>query len=214
MKTPLIFFVLIHASALCSAQTDPANNSKPQDRQQEYIRALTPPSRNLIINSVNIEKPSEPPKLSAPKPETAKPPVNAANIAAPPKAEANWKPSWQPDYQKAMSSIDLAIQFEFNSNRIKPESMKMLEDLAMALNSKELQGIRFLVEGHTDGVGSNSYNMRLSQMRADQVKGILVSKRVASKRLKSVGKGFSEPINATDIQSPENRRVRIISMEK
>lgn len=90
----------------------------------------------------------------------------------------------------------------------------MLDDLAIALNSSALQGVHFLVEGHTDGVGASAYNMRLSQLRADQVKNILVRKRVASSRLKSVGKGFSEPLNASDIQSPENRRVRIISMEK
>lgn len=213
MKTPFIFFILIQATTLCFAQSETGAN-KAQDKQQEYIRALTPPSRNLIINSVNIEKAGEPPKLNSAKIESGKSPLSASAVASVPTKAENWKPSWQPDYQKVVSSIDLAIQFEFNSNRIKAESMKMLEDLSMALNSKELQGVSFMVEGHTDGVGSNAYNMRLSQLRADQVKGILVNKKVAAKRLKSVGKGFSEPLNANDIRSPENRRVRIISMEK
>jgi len=104
--------------------------------------------------------------------------------------EENWKPVWQPDYKSSAASIDLALQFEFNSNKILPESMKILQDLALALNSKELAGIHFRIEGHTDGQGSSSYNQKLSQLRADQVKLALQRLKVKSARLEASVRGF------------------------
>jgi outer membrane protein OmpA-like peptidoglycan-associated protein len=206
MNKKLLFFVfLTQISALSYGQTESA-------KKEEIIKAL---SRNLAVSSTapnKTEPPKvEPAKVGAVKPESGTVPPDKSDLT---KVESNWKPSWEPSYQSKPGSIDLAIQFEFNSNKIMPDSMKLLEDLASALNSKELLTRRFVIEGHTDGVGASNYNLKLSQLRADQVKTVLVRKMVKADRLQSIGKGFSEPANAQDIKSAENRRVRIVSLEK
>lgn len=110
-------------------------------------------------------------------------------------------------------SIDLAIQFAFNSNQVLPDSRKTLQALATALTAPELAGKRFLIEGHTDSAGLASYNARLSLARAEQVRFILIGFRVDAALLSVAGRGSSSPVNAGDPGAPENRRVRIISLE-
>ena len=72
-----------------------------------------------------------------------------------------------------------------------------------------------LVEGHTDAVGTDSYNTALSQRRADAVKSYLVSKGVASSRVEARGLGESKPVasNDTAMGRAENRRVEIKVLE-
>ncbi|HEY0197061.1 MAG TPA: OmpA family protein [Rhodanobacter sp.] len=109
------------------------------------------------------------------------------------------------------ASISMQIQFAFNSDRIEGASATTMGNLAMALSSDELKGRTFQVVGHTDGVGSAGYNMRLSQMRAASVKRFLVSHGVAADRLSASGKGASELLNKADPTAGENRRVEIVA---
>lgn len=111
-------------------------------------------------------------------------------------------------------SIDLALQFEYNSARMTRDSQKTLVELAKALASPELSKLHFLVQGHTDGKGLPAYNLKLSQQRAEQVKRLLVQNKIAASRLTAEGKGASEPLDANNIEAAENRRVRIISMAR
>lgn len=112
------------------------------------------------------------------------------------------------------ASIDLAIQFDFNSSRITPASRKILDALGGALSSPELANMRFRVEGHTDSKGQPAYNQKLSQARADEVKRTLVARHIGDQRLITEGKAASEPLNRTDTTAAENRRVRIVSLEQ
>jgi outer membrane protein OmpA-like peptidoglycan-associated protein len=107
--------------------------------------------------------------------------------------------------------IDLALQFEFDSDRLSPQDRATLNELATAMRSPELAGRRFLIEGHTDGKGNPAYNLRLSRQRAQAVRALLVVQRVAPDRLFAEGKGSAEPIDPARPDAPENRRVRIIS---
>ncbi|MBV6324914.1 OmpA family protein [Duganella violaceipulchra] len=111
-------------------------------------------------------------------------------------------------------SINLAIQFEVNSDRVLPASMKLLANLAQALQTPELLPMRFLVEGHTDGNGKPAYNKRLSAQRAEQVKRALVQHHVDASRIVAEGKGSSELLNPAMPGAPENRRVRIVMLGK
>ena len=107
----------------------------------------------------------------------SKAPVAAAKPPAPPKI-----------------GLD-TIQFEFNSDRFKPEAIETLRNLGKALNEELKDQNLFLVEGHTDAVGSRAYNAALSDRRAQAVKDYLVREMgVSSDRLKTVGKGSSEPV--------------------
>ena len=107
-------------------------------------------------------------------------------------------------------NVDLSIQFEFDSARLLPESRPLLDNLAKAINSDKLRGFTFVVEGHTDIVGSADYNQKLSDQRAMSVLAYLATKGVSKARLKSLGKGSTELLMPDKPDAAENRRVRII----
>jgi outer membrane protein OmpA-like peptidoglycan-associated protein len=109
-------------------------------------------------------------------------------------------------------SLSLLINFDLNSTTVKPESQEALGNLSQAMLSKELMNSRFAVEGHTDAKGSAAYNIDLSQKRAQSVADFLVTKGVAADRLDKFGKGFSELANPLQPLAPENRRVRIVTL--
>ena len=107
-------------------------------------------------------------------------------------------------------TVDLSIQFEFDSAKILPESKPLLDNLARAINSDELRGFSFMVEGYTDGVGLPAYNLRLSDQRATAVLHYLVSTgAVGRARLKAIGKGSNDLLVPDKPDAAENRRVRI-----
>ncbi|MTW34843.1 OmpA family protein [Pseudoduganella danionis] len=108
--------------------------------------------------------------------------------------------------------MDLAIQFDVNSDHVQAASVKLLNNLAEALQAPELRQARFLVEGHTDGSGQAAYNKRLSAQRAMQVKRILVQNHVDPSRIVTDGKGSSELLNPAIPTAPENRRVRVVML--
>lgn len=109
-------------------------------------------------------------------------------------------------------SLSLAIPFEANSARLRPESGPLLGDLVAAMLSPELQAHRFVIEGHTDARGAAAANQRLSLQRAQEVRLYLVTLGVAPERLRAVGRGASEPVNRADPRAPENRRVRVVTL--
>ena len=107
-------------------------------------------------------------------------------------------------------NVDLSIQFEFDSAKLLPESRPLLDNLAKAINSDKLRGFTFILEGHTDIVGSDDYNQKLSNQRALSVLAYLASKGVSKERLKALGKGSTELLMPDKPDAAENRRVRII----
>lgn len=115
------------------------------------------------------------------------------------------------DAPAAPASISMQIQFAFNSDRIEGASATTMSNLAAALASDELKGRSFQIVGHTDGVGSAVYNMRLSQMRAASVKRFLTEHGVPTARLSATGKGASDLLNKADPAAGENRRVEIVA---
>src|SRR3546814_8149547 len=110
-----------------------------------------------------------------------------------------------------ISSISLQVQFGFNSSQIEGGSLQTMQNLAAALASPQLQDRSFTVIGHTDGVGSASYNQRLSQRRARSVRDYLVQHGVDAGRLQTVGKGFSDLLNESDPPAAAKRRVEVVA---
>jgi len=110
-------------------------------------------------------------------------------------------------------SLSLLIQFDFNSANVRAESQQALANLSQALQSVELQGSKFAVEGHTDAKGRADYNQKLSQQRAFAVRDFLKTQGVAEDRLVAVGKGSSELANREQPFAAENRRVRIVNLD-
>ncbi len=109
--------------------------------------------------------------------------------------------------------IDLVINFDFDSARLQAASKPLLEKLAEALGSDRLQALRFKVEGHTDAQGSAAYNEALSARRAQSVLAFLQTSGVAAGRLQAEGRGATELLDPAHPQAPENRRVRISTVD-
>jgi outer membrane protein OmpA-like peptidoglycan-associated protein len=104
------------------------------------------------------------------------------------------------------------IQFEFGSAKLKPESIETLRNLGNALNQGLDDQKLFLIEGHTDAVGTRVYNLELSRLRAQAVKEFLVNEMaVEASRLEVVGKGSAEPANRRNPYASENRRVVVVN---
>lgn len=115
---------------------------------------------------------------------------------------------------QAAPSLSLAIQFDPNSVQISVSSQQALAHLATALQSSELRDFHFLIEGHTDAKGLPAYNRKLSQLRADAVRKLLIAQGVAAQQLRAVGKGSDAPANKADPYAAENRRVRIVNTDQ
>lgn len=111
------------------------------------------------------------------------------------------------------AKIDLTINFDFDSAKLKEESKPQLERLAQALKTERLATLKFQIEGHTDAQGTAAYNDALSTRRAASVVIFLSQSGVESQRLQSVGKGFTDLLEPSDPKSPKNRRVRILTLE-
>ncbi len=110
-------------------------------------------------------------------------------------------------------SVDLDVKFEFDSAELTPEAEAVLIDLATAMNDAKFIDSPFLIEGHTDAVGSDAYNLDLSDRRAASVRQFLVSQGVGDVRLSSEGKGESELLDPANPTSGVNRRVRVINLD-
>jgi outer membrane protein OmpA-like peptidoglycan-associated protein len=109
-------------------------------------------------------------------------------------------------------SIDLEVNFEYNSDGIGPKATPQVTALGKALSSSDLKGGTFIVAGHTDGKGTESYNQGLSERRADAVKRFLLEKYgIEAGSLVTVGYGKTQLKNASDPLAADNRRVQVIN---
>lgn len=104
----------------------------------------------------------------------------------------------------------VGVNFAFDSAKLRPESYPILRHAVFEL--LENPDVNVTVEGHTDNIGSESYNQKLSEQRAMTVKNYLVSKGVDAGRITTVGKGESDPIadNKTAEGRAYNRRIEFI----
>jgi len=111
-------------------------------------------------------------------------------------------------------SITLAgVNFENNSARLLPESLSVLDTVAADL--KRYPRLKVEVQGHTDSVGSDAYNQRLSQSRAESVRDRLITQGVDAAQLAAKGYGEAQPVttNATPEGRSQNRRVAMAVLE-
>jgi OOP family OmpA-OmpF porin len=99
--------------------------------------------------------------------------------------------------------------FDFNKSVVKPAGKAKLDDLVSKVKGINLEVI--IAVGHTDSVGSDAYNQKLSVRRAEAVKAYLVSKGIEKNRIYTEGKGEKQPVatNKTAEGRAKNRRVEI-----
>lgn len=135
-------------------------------------------------------------KVAAPPPVVPTPPT-------PPKPPEPAKPV----NQKVTFAADAF--FDFDKAVLKPEAKAKLDDLVGKLKGINLEVI--IAVGHTDAIGSDAYNNKLSVRRAEAVKAYLVSKGIEPNRVYTEGKGKKQPVadNKTAEGRAKNRRVEI-----
>ncbi|HEX9597643.1 MAG TPA: OmpA family protein [Anaerolineales bacterium] len=109
-----------------------------------------------------------------------------------PRAEAPPPPPPAPAPTESRRIVLRGINFDFDKSNIKAEFRPVLDEAAKMLSDNP--NIKVLIEGHTDSRGTDAYNLRLSDRRANAVKQYLVSRGVDAGRLDTVGKGESEPV--------------------
>jgi len=116
--------------------------------------------------------------------------------------------------REAQTIVLQNVNFEFNKSTLTADSKTVLDGVAAGLKSDP--DMRVELAGHTDSKGSDAYNKKLSQSRADSVKAYLVSQGVASTRLVAKGYGEVAPVasNDTDDGRAQNRRVEFRVLSK
>jgi len=101
------------------------------------------------------------------------------------------------------------LLFDFDSDHLRDASKENLDNLAKSLS--KFGDSKLLLVGHTDNMGSDSYNLDLSRRRAGAVASYLVSQGVPPARIETAGRGETEPIapNDSDADRQKNRRVEV-----
>ena len=107
-------------------------------------------------------------------------------------------------------SLLLRIEFGFDSAVLTARAMQDLDGVAAALNDPQLLVARLTLEGHTDATGSEEYNLRLSQRRAESVVAYLVARGVAGDRLRPAGFGEYRLLPGYAPTDDRQRRVEIV----
>ncbi|MGO9138507.1 MAG: OmpA family protein, partial [Syntrophales bacterium] len=108
--------------------------------------------------------------------------------------------------EKGRATLD--VKFDFDKAVVKPQYYKDIQSVAEVM--KKYPDLKIVIEGHTDNVGGNKYNLNLSQKRAEAVKNVMVTKfNIEPSRLTAKGFGESKPIasNSTKEGRQKNRRV-------
>ena len=149
---------------------------------------------------------------AAPAPAPARPaaPAAPAAPATPARPTAPAQPA-----RPAPASVRQAVViqadalFDFDKSVLRPDGRKSIDDALAKLRGVDLEMV--IATGHTDSVGTDAYNQRLSERRAAAVKEYLVSKGIAASKITTIGKGESQPVatNKTAEGRQKNRRVDI-----
>ncbi|HEY6106907.1 MAG TPA: OmpA family protein [Anaeromyxobacteraceae bacterium] len=118
------------------------------------------------------------------------------------------------EVKKDRIEIKQQVKYQTGKFKVLPASFPLLNQVVQVLN--DYPKMRLRVEGHTDNVGGESFNLKLSQKRAESVTAYLVSKGIAGDRLESAGYGLTRPLasNRTAKGRSQNRRTEfhIVSM--
>jgi OOP family OmpA-OmpF porin len=165
------------------------------------------------VNSQNPAASSNAPQVEqAPAAKQAPSQADAPGLQPAPASASSSAPSPAAAPAAAVSSkVTYAADafFDFNKSVIKPEAKAKLDDLVDKIKAVNLEVI--IAVGHTDAVGSDAYNQKLSMRRSNAVKAYLINKGVDKTRIYTEGKGEKQPVadNGTKEGRSKNRRVEI-----
>lgn len=175
--------------------------------EDEIVRALAPPKKPLT-RGLSITPQADP----APNPAETRLIQSVRGRAT--RSLSSTEREEIASVAKDKPNIDLEITFDYNSADISAKSLPSVQALGRALTSPDLKGSTFVVAGHTDAAGGESYNQELSERRADSIKRYLVEKySIAASDLVTVGYGKSKLKDPSQPLAEVNRRVQVVNME-
>jgi outer membrane protein OmpA-like peptidoglycan-associated protein len=146
--------------------------------------------------------------------EMAKDATKKANSLCPPRQKVEPKPV-EMKTPRVIDRLTLTINFDFNKSKIKKSDAAQLKKALEFI--KKYPGAKIKLEGHTDSIGSEKYNLKLSEKRADATKNYLVKDgHIEASRISTMGYGKSKPIasNKTREGRAKNRRVEILILSE
>lgn len=212
--TPFLFSILgatlisagaISAHAAEGVYYDPSNAASADGKTVGYelYRTIGCPGKQLL---------DAPCKVPAPAPEPEKV-VAAEPVAAPEPAPAYVAPAPAPEPAAPQKLVLEGVNFDFDKATLRQEDIGSLDNDVATL--KSWGDVDIEVAGHTDSMGSDAYNMKLSKQRAEAVRNFLISRGVAADRLTAKGYGESQPVadNATEEGRFKNRRVELAPLK-
>lgn len=175
----------------------------------ELYRTIGCPGKQLLDAPCKVPAPVQ--VAAAPEPAPAPAyiaPAPVASVASAPVASVAPAPIAPP--QKLVLE---GVNFDFDKATLRQEDVSDLDKNVEAL--KAWGDVNIEVAGHTDSMGSDAYNMKLSQLRAEAVRNFLISRGVSADRLTAKGYGESLPVadNATDEGRFKNRRVELTPLK-
>ena len=114
-----------------------------------------------------------------------------------------------------LPSIDVEVLFAYDDVQPLPSEYRKIDELARALADPRLAGKRFVLMGHTDAAGSDAYNLDLSRRRSEALAQALeAASGLSPDRFITAGRGERDLKNPLDPESPENRRVQIVLLDR
>jgi OOP family OmpA-OmpF porin len=219
----LVASALMAVSTVASAQTaDPKNSGYVISPNSEVVKSgsglcwrtgfWAPANAIKGCDDDLLPKTAAPAPAAAPRSPMAPPPAAGAPGAAPARpAPAPARPAAAAPAAPTSEKVTFAADafFDFDKSVLKPEGKAKLDDLTGKLKDITLEVI--IAVGHTDSVGSDAYNQKLSVKRSEAVKAYLVSKGIEANRVYTEGKGEKQPTadNKTSEGRAKNRRVEI-----
>ena len=162
-------------------------------------------SSGACVQTSGINHPDcMPKKVEPPKP--APTPVAPAPVVVPKPVEAP-KPAPQP--VKVAITIQAEALFDFDKSVLKPDGKKSIDEAIVKMKNVDVEMV--IATGHTDSVGTDAYNQKLSERRATTVKEYMVSQGIPAAKITTLGKGETQPVatNKTAEGRAKNRRVDI-----
>ncbi|HWQ40152.1 MAG TPA: OmpA family protein [Burkholderiales bacterium] len=177
------------------AAAEPAE--EPEEEEEELLAEEDEPEEEPEVALVEPEAQQlvAEPVAAAPTP-APEPAVTQPRVAEEPVAQAQAPAAKPPAIQPVIVSFEAEPLFSFDKFNIRPDQRAKLDDLVAQLNGTEYESVS--VTGHADRIGTDQYNRRLSERRANSVKAYLVRKGVPAAKIITAAMGESQPVTSNE----------------
>jgi OmpA-OmpF porin, OOP family len=158
-------------------------------------------SGQVLPECAGVRAPAKPTPAEPARPSTPSSPASPSKPAEPARPA--------PSSVRQSVVIQADALFDFDKSVLRPDGKKSIDEALAKIQGTDVEMV--IATGHTDSIGTEQYNQRLSERRAKAVKDYLVSKGIPASKITTIGKGESQPVatNKTKEGRQKNRRVDI-----